>query len=138
MTSCFLRESTYAQSNQFEVCCELHDYGSHDIHGATFETLSVQSRAQSIHPKLSPLVIEAIITLILNYHIVHDHTSRHHLSHRLYDPCSRRVPNNSPTRLEHTKSSLHILLSNLLFLSNLRSFSPSGARIVFTNVNYRG
>jgi hypothetical protein len=69
--------------------------------------------------KLKPLVKYLVLTLTLYNHVVHDHTSSHYLSHLLGAPCSSRVPNDSPSRLKQTKSSLHILLSTLLCLGKL-------------------
>jgi hypothetical protein len=46
--------------------------------------------------KIPALIIDIIIPLVLNDHIVHDHTSSHHISHHLRTPSSSRVPNNSP------------------------------------------
>jgi hypothetical protein len=60
------------------------------------------------------LVIDVVIPLILNDHIVHDGTSSHHIPHPLRTPSSSRVPNNSPPWLKHTKCPLHILPCSLL------------------------
>jgi hypothetical protein len=46
--------------------------------------------------KILALVIDVVVPLVLNNHIVHDHTSSHHISHPLWAPSSSRVPNNSP------------------------------------------
>jgi hypothetical protein len=46
--------------------------------------------------------IEAIRMLCLNLdHVVHDHTTCHHLMHGLQRSCSSWVMNNSPPRLEY-------------------------------------
>jgi hypothetical protein len=63
------------------------------------------------------LIINAFIALILDDHVMHDHTSSHDLPHHLYAPCPRRVANNSPLRLEHTKCTLDILPACFLSLS---------------------
>jgi hypothetical protein len=57
--------------------------------------------------KISALVIYAVITLVLNDHVVHDHTSCHHIPYPLCAPSSSRVANNSPPRLKHTKPAQH-------------------------------
>jgi hypothetical protein len=42
------------------------------------------------------LLKEAIITLVLNNHVVHDHTSNPDLPHGVIAPCFSKVSNNSP------------------------------------------
>jgi hypothetical protein len=68
-------------------------------------------RGNQLILKFAPLVMEAFITLILNDHVVHDHTSSHHLAHHLCAPCHDRVP-------------------NLLF------FSFVGLRVIFTKIDH--
>jgi hypothetical protein len=46
--------------------------------------------------KISALVIDVVVPFILNDHVVHDHTSSHHIPHPLWAPSYSRVPNNSP------------------------------------------
>jgi hypothetical protein len=65
--------------------------------------------------KISPLIIDSIIMLLLNDHVVHDHISNHDLSYLLNAPLLSRVMNNGPARLKNTKCSLHIFLASLLF-----------------------
>ena len=77
---------------------------------------------------LPVLVIEPLRTLDLHDHVVHDHTCIHHLPQSLNTPTSRRVPNNSPSRLEHTKSTLHILFTTLLFFGKPCSLLPLRVR----------
>lgn len=64
---------------------------------------------------LSVLVTEPHRTLGLHDHVVHDHTCIHYLPQSLNTSTSRRVPNNIPSWLEHTKSMLHIFSTTLLF-----------------------
>jgi hypothetical protein len=77
--------------------------------------------------KLPPLVIEAIITLILNYYhlieaIIKLILNYHHLSHGLIAPCSSRVPDNSPQVIgAHQITSPH-LSNKLLVLSQTSIF----------------
>jgi hypothetical protein len=63
------------------------------------------------------LIMYGVVALILDDHVEHDHTCSHHLPHHLSTLSPRRVSNNGPMRLEHTKRSLHILSSCLLLLS---------------------
>jgi hypothetical protein len=46
--------------------------------------------------ELSSLVMELFITLILNDHVVHDHTNSRHLAHDFVALICSRVQNNSP------------------------------------------
>src|SRR3989337_1124709 len=66
--------------------------------------------------KLKPLIVDTFRPLILYDHIVHDHTSSHHLQQLLRAPSSSRKPNDAPSRLKNTKDTLHILPSTLLLL----------------------
>ena len=66
--------------------------------------------------EIKPFVVDAIIGLILHDHVVHDHTNNHHLPKLLRAPCQCRVTNDTPPRLKHTESTLHILPSTLLHL----------------------
>jgi hypothetical protein len=69
-------------------------------------------------PKKFPaLVIHVVIVLLLKYHIVHDHTSSYDLPHCLLAPSPSMAPNNSPTRLVHTKCPLHIIPSSFLLFN---------------------
>ena len=80
-----------------------------------------------------PLVKEVVITLILYDHVVHDHSINHHLQHPLSAPYSSRVPNNGPLRLEHTKSTLHILPSTPLFLGKPSPLLSYGIGVCLEN-----
>jgi hypothetical protein len=64
--------------------------------------------------KLATIVIEVVITLLLNGRLVHDHTSSYHLMHDLNITCSSKMMNNSPPSLEHTKFPFHIFPPSLL------------------------
>jgi hypothetical protein len=76
--------------------------------------------------KILPLIIDAIITLFFNDHVMHDHTSSHDLPHMLNTPCLSWVTNNGPTRLKNTKCSLHIFPASLLFFGKPIVFLLSG------------
>jgi hypothetical protein len=65
------------------------------------------------------LLVKEAITLALNNHVLHNHTTSHHLLYGLVAPCSSRVSNNSPPTLEHTKWLLHILPTCLFFCEHL-------------------
>jgi hypothetical protein len=52
--------------------------------------------AQPTHSENPVLVIDVVIPLFLNDHVVHDHTSSHHISHSLWASSSSSVPNNTP------------------------------------------
>ena len=82
MTTHVLPMSTDAQSDLLEVVRECDDHGSHDARGGSSQTLIPQARAQ-FTLKLPPLVMEASITIMLRYLVVHDQTSGHHLPHGL-------------------------------------------------------
>jgi hypothetical protein len=86
--------------------------------------------------KISPLIIDTIITLFLNDHVMHDHTSNHDLPHLLNAPLLSWVMNNGLARLKNTKCSLHIFLARLLFFRELNVFLLS--RCVFTKIGYFG
>jgi hypothetical protein len=70
-------------------------------------------------------------------HTVYDHTSSHGLPHLCTSSSPNRVPNNGPTKLEHTKYPLHILPSRLFLFSKLtlciifRSWYVSNVSIIF-------
>jgi hypothetical protein len=108
-------DSTYVEPNLDGVYCEFRGLAFHD---ALEENLrycwSSRLGRNQFTLKFSPLVILIVITLLLNNHIVHDHTNSHDLPYLLLPPCASKVPKNSPTRLEHTKFSLHILPDRLL------------------------
>jgi hypothetical protein len=76
-----------------------------------------QSRVRSdqLTLKISPLIIDVVITLPLNDHGVHDHTRSHDLPYSRNTPLLSRMPKNGPTKLENTKYSLHILPASLMF-----------------------
>jgi hypothetical protein len=76
--------------------------------------------------KILPLIIDTIITLLLNDHVVHDHISSHDLPHLLNNLLLSSVTNNGPTRLENTKCSLHIFPTSLLFFRKPTVFLLSG------------
>ena len=57
-----------------------------------------------------------LFLLALNEHVVQDDTASHDLSHLSFRPGLSGVPNNSESRLEHTKCPLDILPANLLKL----------------------
>jgi hypothetical protein len=46
--------------------------------------------------KILALIIDDVVSLVLNVHVVHDHTSSHHIPHSLWAPSFSRVPNNTP------------------------------------------
>jgi hypothetical protein len=77
--------------------------------------------------KILALVIDGVIMLGVNNHVLRDHTSSHHIPYPLCAPCSGRVPNNSPPWLKHTKRPLHILL--LGFDANNKKFIGYATRI---------
>ena len=66
--------------------------------------------------ELKHLIVDTFRTLILYNHIMHDHTSSHHLPQLLGAPSSSRILNDASSRLKNTKSTLHIP-STLLCLS---------------------
>ena len=66
--------------------------------------------------KLKPLIVQRFRALVFYDHIVHDHTSSHHLPQFLRAPGISRIPNNAPSRLQNTKGTLDILPSTLLLL----------------------
>ena len=68
--------------------------------------------------KLKPLIVDTFRALILYGHIVHDHTSSHHLPQFLRAPNISRILNDAPSRLQNTKGTLDILPSTLLLLGN--------------------
>jgi hypothetical protein len=72
-------------------------------------------RSDQLILKISPLIIDAIITLPLNDHGVYDHTSSHDLPYSRNTPLPNRMPDNGPTKLENTKYSLHSLPASLMF-----------------------
>jgi hypothetical protein len=76
--------------------------------------------------KISPLIVDAIITLLFNDHVVHDHTSSHDLPHLLNTPYLSWVTNKGPTRLKNTKCSLHIFSASLLSFGKPTVFFLSG------------
>ena len=84
--------------------------------------------------KLKPLIVNTFRALILYGHIVHDHTSSHHLPQLLGAPSSSRVPNDAPSRLQSTKGTLDILPSTLSILGKSFPLLPDRLGIVFTVV----
>ena len=67
--------------------------------------------------KLKILVVDDVIVLLLHEHVMHNDTSCHHILHSVHTQCSSKVANNSSPSLEHIKSTLHILFTNLLFFT---------------------
>jgi hypothetical protein len=98
----------HAQSNSLEVDHDVGNHESHDTHGGT-------------RPMM--LVKKAFISLILNDHVVHNHTSGYHLPHGLVATCSSRVSKTSPMTLEHTKCLLHIFPTNFFVVWQTFYFS---------------
>jgi hypothetical protein len=47
--------------------------------------------------KILALVIDDVVSLVLNDHVVHDHTSSHHIPYSLWALSFSRVPNNTPS-----------------------------------------
>jgi hypothetical protein len=70
---------------------------SRDVHEEIPERMPVQGLEQPIILKISPLVIDTIITLLLSDYVMHDHTKNHDLPH-LYNPLLPSRVNNGPTR----------------------------------------
>ena len=66
--------------------------------------------------KLKPLIVQTFRALVFYDHIMHDHTSSHHLSQFLRAPGISRILNDAPSRLQNTKGTLDILPSTLLLL----------------------
>ena len=66
--------------------------------------------------ELKHLIVDTFRTLILYNHIMHDHTSSHHLPQLLGAPSSSRISNDAPSRLQNTKGTLDILPSTHLLL----------------------
>jgi hypothetical protein len=56
------------------------------------------------------------LVVILDDHVMHDHTSLHHLPHLIVRPGKSRIPNNRKLSLKHTKCPLDIVLAALLTL----------------------
>jgi hypothetical protein len=60
------------------------------------------------------------LAVVLDDHVVHDHTSLHHdLPHIFLRPSKGRIPNNNKWKLKHTKRPLDILSVALLELSKV-------------------
>src|SRR3989337_2976847 len=57
-----------------------------------------------------------LFLLALNDHVVQDDTASHDLPHLIFRPGLSRVPDNSKSRLKHTKCPLDILPASLLNL----------------------
>src|SRR3954453_13204339 len=51
-----------------------------------------------------------ILPLILNDHVVQDHTTVHHFPHLIFQPGHSREPDNCKPLLEHTECPLHVAL----------------------------
>jgi hypothetical protein len=62
------------------------------------------------------------LAVTLDDHVVLDHTHMYHLPHLVFRPCKSRAPNNSKSRLKHTKYPLDILPATLLELSKVGDF----------------
>jgi hypothetical protein len=60
--------------------------------------------------------IGSSLQVALSDNVVHDRTRMHHLLHLILRPSKNRVPNNSKSRLEHTKYPIDILRAALLAL----------------------
>src|SRR5215216_5818021 len=61
-----------------------------------------------------------ILSLILNDHVVQDHTTVHHFPHLIFRPSHSRKPVNCKPLLEHIKWPLHVLPASFMFLGKLR------------------
>ena len=66
--------------------------------------------------KLKALIVQTFRALVFYDHIVHDHTSSHHLPQFLRALSISRIPMDAPSRLQNTKGTLDILSSTLLLL----------------------
>jgi hypothetical protein len=63
------------------------------MRGGTPQTMLPRTQLNQFTMKLSPAIVDAIITHILNNYVLHDHTSSPHLSHGFSAPSSSRVAN---------------------------------------------
>ena len=66
--------------------------------------------------KLKALIVQTFQALVFYDHIMHDHTSSHHLPQFLRAPGISTIPNDAPSRLQNTKGTLNILPNTLLLL----------------------
>ena len=67
-------------------------------------------------------VVYILATLILDDHIVHDHTSMHYVPKHLLIPKSSRSSHNSKLGLQNPKSSLHIFSSRRVSILEIKIF----------------
>jgi hypothetical protein len=65
--------------------------------------------------KLSFLVMDVVITLLLKNHVAHDHVNSHNIMHDLNIPCSSSVTNNSLPRSEHHQTPAPRFCKSLAF-----------------------
>jgi hypothetical protein len=54
-------------------------------------------------------VMNRMVPLTLDDHVMQDHASSHHICHLIFRPSKSWVPNNNKSSLEHTKCSLDVL-----------------------------
>jgi hypothetical protein len=59
------------------------------------------------------------LAVILDDHVMHDHTRMHHLPHLIMRPGKSRIPNSRKLSLKHTKCPLDILPAALLTLNKM-------------------
>jgi hypothetical protein len=92
----------------------------------------------NLHKRTLPLVETNMpglsLAVILDDHVMHDHTSLNHLPYLIVRPRKSRIPNNSKLSLKHIKCSLDILPTALLTLSKVAILLPVGVEIVFKNI----
>ena len=84
--------------------------------------------------KLKPLIVDTFRTLIFYDHIVHNHTSCHHLPQLLGARSPSRIPNMPHRDCKTPKARSTSFLALSCSWANLFLFSPTGLGIVFTIV----
>jgi hypothetical protein len=79
-TRCFIHDGTYAQPNHLEVGCKflITDFMTHME--KLLEPCRSGHRLNLLILEVPLLIAEAIIMLILNLYVVHDHANSRHLA----------------------------------------------------------
>src|SRR4051812_14765802 len=80
------------------------------------------SYSHGISQELILRVVYILATLILDDHVMHDHTSVHDVPKHFLIPKSSRSSHNSKLGLQNPKSSLHIFSSRRLSIVEIKIF----------------
>jgi hypothetical protein len=97
-------------------CCYHEDQRAYGGTPQSSQTIKSHAATQATRMNLQSLVMEVVTALLLNDHVMHNHTTSYHSppTYGLKVVCSSRVTDNSQLSLEHTKCPLYTFFACLL------------------------